>query len=144
MIICGHALIGKSTISKKYGDILDLESSIFCKGNFEQYVEYIKALDDGNRVIFTSCHIPLRKELSKQGIDYILVLPDSSEKERYMELNDKRQPHPLATTIIDKYWDSWQEVLKNEQVVRLSPGKQLDMAFLANLGVFAQKESFEF
>ena len=144
MIVCGHALIGKSTICKDYGMALDLESSIFCKGDFEQYVEYIKALDSDNRIIFTSCHIPLRKELSKQAVDYTLVLPDPSEKERYMELNDKRQPHPLKTETIDKCWDSWQEVLENEQVARLDAGKQLDCAFLAYLGAFAQKESFEF
>ena len=144
MIICGHALIGKSTLSKKYGTVLDLESSIFCKGDFEQYVEYVKALDSDDRIIFTSCHIPLRKELSKQGIDYTLVLPDPSEKERYMELNNKRQPHPLKTEIIEKCWDSWQEVLENEKVIRLDPGKQLDWSVLAYLGVFAQKESFKF
>lgn len=144
MIVCGHALIGKSTICKDYGIALDLESSIFCKGDFEQYVEYIKALDNETRVIFTSCHIPLRKELLKQGIEYTLVLPDKSEKERYMKLNDARQPHPLKTEIIDKCWDSWQEILENEKVVHLEPGEQLSYSFLAYLGLFNQYESFEF
>lgn len=56
MIICGHALIGKSTLAKKEPLCIDLESSIFCKGDFDNYLECIKALHFQGKVVLTSCH----------------------------------------------------------------------------------------
>ena len=126
MIICGHALIGKSTASKKIDRAVDLESSIFCRDkNFEAYVDMIESLHKQNKIVLTSCHNQIRKILQKRKIDYELIYPDPGEKKRYLSLSDLRQPHPLKTEVVEKFWDIWHIPMQGETPIILPAGMHL-------------------
>jgi len=130
MIICGHALIGKSTLAVNESVCIDLESSIFCRGDFERYAEMALALHRQGKVVLTSCHNQIRERLELARISYFLVLPHFKEKERYYELAVARQPHPLQPELVLSQWESWQKTRSHENVYRLPIGKHLSDVFV--------------
>lgn len=130
MIICGHALIGKSTLAQKEPVCIDLESSVFCQGNFDRYAQMILTLHQQGKVVLTSCHGALREILRLSRISYFLVLPHPKEKDRYYDLAKARQPHPLQPELVLSQWDNWQEHKKDENVYRLPIGKHLSEVFV--------------
>jgi gluconate kinase len=130
MVICGHALIGKSTLAKREAICVDLESSIFCQNDFERYLQMIVALEKQGKVVLTSCHIELRQRLNLANISYTVVIPHESEKERYFELAKQRQPHPLPPEYVISQWENWQKSLSREHVYVLPLNKHLGDVFL--------------
>ena len=135
MIICGHALIGKSTLASKEPVCIDLESSVFCQGNFDRYAQMILTLHQQGKVVLTSCHGALREILRLSRISYFLVLPHPKEKDRYYELAKARQPHPLQPELVLSQWDNWQEYKKDAALYFFQIGERLKL--LAGLYVGA-------
>lgn len=130
MIICGHALIGKSTLAEKEGVCIDLESSVFCGGDFDAYLQRIIALHQQGKVVLASCHAQIRERLLAARRSYFLVLPHPSEKQRYYDLAKKRQPHPLQPELVLSQWEKWQKVLSGENVYHMPAKTHLSQNFV--------------
>lgn len=130
MIICGHALIGKSTLADNEPCCIDLESSVFCRGDFERYAEMIICLHRQGKVVLTSCHYQIRERLQLAKISYFLILPHQKDKVRYYELAKARQPHPLQPELVLSQWENWQKALSCENVYQLPIGKHLSDVFV--------------
>lgn len=130
MIIVGFPLIGKSTLANKDPDVLYLESSVFCKGDFDNYLEVIKQLNHPERILMTSAHRQLRERLREHNIPYVFVKPSPKLKDEYIKRSEARQPHVLPTKIVEAQWDAWQEQLPGEVVYELGQGKFIKEAIV--------------
>lgn len=98
MIIIGYQGIGKSsTVKENKGEYIDLESSNFkdSKGNrpSDWYIYYCNVANDLSKQgynVFVSSHDVVRKELSKSKEKVIVVHPDLSLKDEWIERLQKR------------------------------------------------------
>lgn len=100
IIVAGFTALGKTTLGKKYNNVIDLESSLYQwkyedemtleqiennKGkegriyNDEFPLNYFNAILDAQKeydVILTSMHWELLEEFEKNGIEYYLAYPE--------------------------------------------------------------------
>ena len=81
--------VGKTTyFNTTDGNVLDSDSSKFDKKHFpENYIEHIKSGLDNESVdkILVSSHKDVRDALVKNGISFVLVYPDRSLKDEYIQ-----------------------------------------------------------
>ena len=132
MIISGFPCIGKTTCSEYRYDVIDLESSVFCKNNFEQYVDYIEYFHNNDYIVLCSAHDKVRELLTTRGLDYVFVVPEVEDKEIYRKRSDERQPHPLRTEVLMNNWNNFLTVKPNEWRFELPSGEFL-LKYLDNI-----------
>lgn len=124
MIICGFAGIGKSTLAKEVGGVIDLESTPF-KNDWNKYIDVAKHMDEQGYTVLLSCHKELREQLQEQCIPYVCVLPNNELKGEYMERYENRGN---GCTFIEKmniHWNEYCTQLENESIVILQSGEYL-------------------
>lgn len=162
MIVSAFAGVGKTTLAKKYNkDVIDLESGNFKwieNGNTEatkgdntrtqnpkypiNYLEAIKKANSEYKVVLISQHDVIRKCLDAVKLDYILVYPDISMKEEFIERYQKRGNNEKFINLIMSNWDKWIQDLNNisgHNKIILQKGQYLE-DYLSVLGLEEIKE----
>ena len=113
--------------------VLDSDSSNFSwldngerNPNFpENYLEHIKNNIGKADYILVSSHQPVRDALQEEGIEYILILPDSSLKYEWVGRCFLRGSGEKFCNMLADNWDNWTKESHNEYVVRLKSGQYL-------------------
>ena len=154
-IICGFAGIGKTTVAKKYKNVIDLESSDFKwiyensnltkeqrKGTEERtpnpgwpenYVINIIQNSNTNNVVLTSLDKEVRDTLIKWGCKYYVAYPEKDCKESYIERYKKRGNNGNFIKTIEDNFDSWIDDLESEQnKIVLHSGEYLEDALISH------------
>lgn len=153
--------VGKTTLASKFRkDVIDLESGNFkwlendgteaSKGSRREqnpkypinYLEAIKAANSKYKVVLISQHEIIRKCLDAVKLDYVLIYPDKSMKEEFIERYRKRGNNENFIGLISKEWDSWIDVLDkidNHKKIVLQKGQYLS-DYAVELGLEEPKE----
>lgn len=124
-IICGFAGIGKSTLAKN-SVFVDLESTPFLK-NWSLYANVaIHMLENGYSPML-SCHKEIRDELKSRRAEYVVVIPNQKDKERYLELYRKRGNVEAFIQMFNEKWDLFLDEIKGSEpnVIELQEGQFL-------------------
>jgi len=143
-IIAGYPGVGKSHYSRNHPDetVLDSDSSSFSwttspdgsrsrNHEFPQnYIEHIKQNVGTAAIIFVSTHAEVRDALAKNGIDFVIVYPDSSLKEEYLQRFRERGDSQTFIDLMVAKWDEWHKELEelNAKRVVLQSGEHMDDA----------------
>lgn len=99
-----------------YNVALDSDSSKFDKSNFPQnYIEHIKSKIGKTDIIFISSHKEVRDALIENNLEFILVYPDISLKEEYLERYRKRMNTDDFVKLLDNNWGEWINQLQNQE-----------------------------
>lgn len=146
MIISGFPCIGKSTIATDSlpAKIIDLESSIFCKGDFDSYVDMIKYLDDHKFIVLCSSHRKVREKMLERNIPYTFVHPSKEDKEIYVVRATERQPHPLNPKTLEDNWDTYLQILPKEDDYTLGHDEYLSYETLLTLLIYKDNDNMKF
>ena len=163
MIVSAFAGVGKTTLAKKYNkDVIDLESGNYkwlendgteaSKGERKSpnpnypinYLEAIKKANSQNKVVLISQHEIIRKCLDTVKLDYIIVYPDKSMKEEFIQRYKNRGNSENFIQLISKEWDNWitaLDAIDNHKKIVLQKGQYLsDYAVELGLEVVAEKK----
>ena len=109
MIIIGYQGIGKSSLSNPYLGYIDLESSnFFVDGNRDEnwykiYCSIAKHLSNQGFKVFLSSHEVVRRELEGCSEDVVIIYPDISLKDKWVEKLRLR----YENTLKDKDYKAW-------------------------------------
>jgi len=106
-IILGYPGIGKTTLSEKYENVIDLESSYFPREPFWAlfYVNLaIHLASQNNKIILLSTHKEVQEYLSKKvlNIPVYVCYPDLRLKEYWIEKLRNRKPTEKNRRAIDR------------------------------------------
>lgn len=94
---------------------LDSDSSKFDKAHFpENYIKHIKSNLGKVDIIFISSHQEVRDALNDNNLEYMLVYPDPSLKEEYLERYNKRGSGKAFIKLLDEKWNLWMKGLEND------------------------------
>jgi hypothetical protein len=130
-VISGFPGVGKSYFFTKFKDsnVLDSDSSKFDKSEFpENYIKHIKENLDSADLIFVSSHQEVRDALREEGIDFVLVYPDRSIKEEYINRYKQRGNLDYFVKRLESNWEDWMTGLENDPCpthVKLREGEYL-------------------
>ena len=119
MIISAFPGTGKSFYYEehKYDSnrkVLDSDSSKFNKKHFPaNYIRQIKK-NIKFEVIFVSSHKEVRDALVKNNMWFILVYPDKSLKDEYINRFKERGSPESFIKLISNNWDNWIDEMKNQ------------------------------
>lgn len=120
---------GKSTMSAKYSNISDLDSSYFDKASFPgNYIAQIK-LQEARFGTFVSSHLDVRNAMVEAGIDFWLVYPIRECKAEYLQRYRDRGSPQSFIELLDKNWDAWIAECEQQTAsykIRLHPGQFLE------------------
>lgn len=101
--------------STSYSWITDEDGNKVRNPEFPQnYIEHIKHILDVADYIFVSTHDVVRQALQEEGLRYILVYPDRSEKEKYLRRYKQRGSSDEFIRLMDKNWDTFLDQLEAE------------------------------
>ena len=119
LIISGFPGVGKTSLyNRKYEDliILDSDSSTFDKEDFpENYIKHIKENIGKVDIILVSSHKDVRLALDSNKIKYILIYPNLSLKDEYLERYRLRGSVQSFIDLISKNWELWiKEIVEHE------------------------------
>lgn len=124
--------VGKTTyFNTTEKNVLDSDSSKFDKKHFpDNYIEHIeRSIQDPNvDKILVSSHKDVRDALVKREIPFVLVYPDRSLKDEYIERYIKRGNNGTFVSLLDKNWDDWMDEMDSMKLpykVRLGKGQYL-------------------
>lgn len=140
IVISGFPGIGKSTLSRKYANVLDLESSDYKwiydnphiesldkesrKGiksrsvNPEWPNNYITAVLNNLRhydSVLVSTGKEVREALARRRIEYIVAFPDKFDKHEYLNRYKSRGNNSDFISLIESNFENWIDELQNEK-----------------------------
>jgi len=95
MIYVGYQGIGKSSLANKNKGYIDLESGNLWYYNedgeerrdthwYKLYVNFAIHLSEQGHDVFVSSHKIVREELSRRGVDFVVICPDKSLKDEWL------------------------------------------------------------
>lgn len=119
IIISGFPGVGKTSLYNMKSDdliILDSDSSAFDKADFpENYIKHIKENMGKVDIILVSSHKDVRLALDSNKIKYILIYPNLSLKDEYLERYRIRGSVQPFIDLISKNWELWiKEIIEHE------------------------------
>lgn len=119
MIISGFPGVGKSYYCKNIeyaeGACCDSDSSKFDKSEFPgNYIKHIKKQITVYNTVLVSTHLEVRKAMVDEGLRFVLVYPDRSLKEEYLERYRKRGSPQVFLDLLDKNWDVWLDTIHDQ------------------------------
>lgn len=124
--------VGKTTyFNTTSKNVLDSDSSKFDKKKFpENYIEHIvRNIQDPNvDKILVSSHKDVRDALVARGINFVLVYPDVSLKDEYIQRYKNRGNNDAFVELLNNNWDSWMREMDNQKgcyKVKLNAGQYL-------------------
>ena len=117
-------------------NVLDSDSSKFDKKHFPgTYLDHIeRSLEDPNvDKILVSSHKDVRDGLVRRGIPFVLVYPERTIKDEYIQRYKDRGNNDLFIDLLEKNWDNWMDEMDEMSVpmgqilhkVRLKSGQYL-------------------
>lgn len=108
---------GKSYFCENTNKIaLDSDSSKFNKTHFpENYIEHIKNNIGNADYIFISSHLDVRNALVENDLRFVLIYPDKSLKNEYIERYKKRGSPDSFIKLLDNNWGEWISQLENQK-----------------------------
>lgn len=126
---CGKTYFYENFKDKFKGGILDSDSSEFSwikdkDGNNtnvrnpdfpNNYIQHIKDNSGKVDIIFVSSHEVVRNTLRENNIKYILVYPDKSLKEEWIERFKNRGDNDKFINFISSNWDNFIDEMINEE-----------------------------
>lgn len=160
-IISGFAGIGKTTLSRKNQDIIDLESSDFKWRYYDNetanmdkenrkgvenkeinpdwpknYLEAIVEKVQEYRYVLISQGEDIRALLDENGIDYILAFPSVQSKTEYISRYRTRGNGEKFVNLIEKYFEQWINDLQRSprRKIIIKQGQNLESE-MRNLGL---------
>jgi adenylate kinase family enzyme len=130
-ILCGFPGIGKSYLAKQ-SKALDTDFSTFAKGSDwpQNYVETLLERAQANEydLVLASTHKEVREGLVRAGSRFILVYPDVSLKEEYLQRFLKRgSPKPFIQ-LMEARWEEFLQECRSQRYAWhwvLGPGQYL-------------------
>ena len=133
---------GKTTVYRLLKDkikVIDSDSSTFPKDDFPQnYIEHIKENIPNQHVIFISSHETVRKALAKEGIHYMLYIPDISRKEEFLELYKMRGNNENFIKMLDENFESFIDSCQSDKFATSIVTLKNNGEFIGNHGVFSE------
>ena len=108
-IICGFAGIGKSTLARKYPNVVDLESTPFEK-DWSRYAKVARHMAKNGYTVLVSCHKELREELH---VGYWLAIPRNLDRIVYIQRYKDRGNDEGSVTMMNQNWEKFLERLPN-------------------------------
>ena len=152
IIISGFAGIGKTTLQKKYPNVIDLESSDFKwiyddedtkqmdkekrKGvanriqNPEWPLNYVKEIMQKVNeydIVLTSQDFDLRQCLRDNICEYYACFPTKECKEEYIKRYTDRGNNEKFITLVSQNFESWIDALMSEEKkIIMEPGEYLE------------------
>jgi len=107
MIICGFPGIGKSTLAKKYNNVIDIDvADYFFNFNFPyNYIDDILKINYQNKIVLVSAHKIIVDLLHYNKCKPILVYPEQKLKKEYMKRYKKRGQGKWFQIVMDLYWN---------------------------------------
>lgn len=124
MIVCGFEGIGKSVVSNTIPAVINLRSTPF-NGDWKTYVRVANHMSNKVNLVLLSCHKELRKELQKQKIDYVVILPEKKLKDEYLKRYKNHGDDKEFIKAMRDHWDSYVKPLVGENVVTIGEGQYL-------------------
>lgn len=110
---------GKSTYKDLSNlNVIDLDSSNFDKEEFpENYIQHIKEKIEDPEVdfILVSSHKTLRDALDHHGVPFVLVYPERSIKEEYINRFKLRGNPESFINLLEEYWDDWIDEMSSQK-----------------------------
>lgn len=112
-------------------NVLDSDSSKFDKREFpKNYIQHIeKNIQDPDvDKILVSSHKIVRDALVDRGINFVLVYPDPSLKDEYIQRYKKRGNNDAFVELLNNNWDTWMKEMEGQQgcyKVKLKSGQYL-------------------
>lgn len=137
MVISAFPGTGKSYLYNKYPEVFgDSDSSQFSwlspgvrNPNFvKDYVDHIEEARKTKMCLFVSSHEEVRTEMDRREIPFLLVYPDRSLKEEYIERFKQRGSPEQFITLLTNKWDEMIdscEVNRGNSVVLSEPNQFL-------------------
>lgn len=158
MIISAFPGVGKTTLNKKYKNVIDLESSkykyIFDKEVSELEIEerkampreknpdypnnYLKAIKEAIKkydIVLTSCGPDIRNELIMKKMDFIVVYPGVECKEDYKLRYKNRGNHERFVNHVIEHFEEWIENFDNDdklKKIKMVKGETLEDVLIKN------------
>lgn len=130
LIISGFPGVGKSyftekaktSVLKNCFEVYDSDSSKFPKENFpKNYVDYLENFyktpdkEELIKIHFISTHKEVLDELEKRNIGYIIVYPDISLKEEYLNRYKTRGNNDSFIKLLSDNWEMWIKSLEERK-----------------------------
>lgn len=104
-----------------YNPLFDSDSSLFDKNDFpDNYIDHIKrhidyyCVGNGDLTMFISSHDTVRKALKENNLDYVLVYPDRSLKDEWIERYKKRGSPQSFIDLLTNKWDDFIDSCEND------------------------------
>ena len=115
-LISGFPGIGKSYFFNNSDlEVSDSDSSKFPKEDFPaNYMKHIKLIRQEKNIILISSHDLVRKALVENKLDFVLVYPDRSLKQEYIERFEKRGSEGAFIDFIDVYWHDFIDQMEQQ------------------------------
>jgi hypothetical protein len=124
--------VGKTTyFNTTEKSVLDSDSSKFDKRKFPtNYIEHIERNMKDQKIdkILVSSHKDVRDALVNKKIPFVLVYPDRTIKDKYIQRYKDRGNNNAFVDLLDKNWDNWMDEMDNQEgcyKVKLGPGQYL-------------------
>lgn len=158
MIISAFPGVGKTTLNKKYENIIDLESSIY-KYLFDKEVSeleiearkalpreknpeypnnYLKAIKEATKqydIVLTSCGPDIRNGLKKEKMDFIIVYPGIECKDEYRKRYKSRGNHEKFVNHVMNNFEIWIKNFDNDDTltkIKMTKGETLEDVLIKN------------
>lgn len=135
-VISVFAVLGKTTVSKKYPNVCDLQSSIYrCdysnidKKDYEKmkcnssrtvnkawpnnYLEALKKAINEYDLVLVPSNPDIRELLLENNINFIFVLPSSDSREVLLDRYKKRGNNKELIEEVTNYFDTWSRKQKD-------------------------------
>lgn len=109
-IICGFAGIGKSTLAKKYANVVDLESMPFEK-DWDRYAKVARHMAKNGYTVLLSCHKEIREKLHN---GYFVAKPRQLARIEYINRYKARGNDEAFVTMMNQNWEKFIELLPHE------------------------------
>lgn len=119
MIICGFAGIGKSYLAKNQLGVVDLESTPFNK-DWDTYARVAIHMANNGYTVLLSCHKELRDKLKEKKINYLVAIPDKSQKDEYVQrYRDRGNSDDFINMMYDNFEKFVTDIEQSENVLHV-------------------------
>lgn len=141
MIIAGFPCIGKTTMAKRFDNVLDLsstkfhyliEDSLICeklKGNEnclivnpnwpKNYIDEILRIHNNYEIIFIFARDYILEELNKLNVNYVIAIPEDGLKQEYISRAQNRgNEKNYINGFIERY-EKWRNMMKSQHVKKI-------------------------